>query len=134
MSVGQGMKISGYQQPVNLIEIARRGQAAPTKKVAGDDSFQDMFSRELAGNRGVEFSKHANQRMHSRGLELSEESLGKIANAIDKAETKGSKETLILTDEAAFVASVENRTIITVFDRDNLRDGIVTAIDSAVII
>ncbi|MCK4373485.1 MAG: flagellar biosynthesis protein, partial [candidate division Zixibacteria bacterium] len=57
-----------------------------------------------------------------------------IAGAIDKADAKGSKETLILSDDAAFVVSVPNRTVITVFDRDNLREGVVTAIDSAVII
>ena len=88
----------------------------------------------MAASRELSFSRHAHERMFSRGIELSDESLTLIAEAIDKAGAKGSKETLILTDEAAFVASVDNRTIITAFDRDNLRQGVVTSIDSAVIV
>ena len=131
---GQGMRISGYQRPVDLIEIANRGKQVSTQSKTETGSFKEMFSSELAGNRGVTFSKHASQRMYSRGLELSDDKLSALVNAIDKAEMKGSKETLVLSDEAAFVVSVENRTVVTVFDRENLQDGIVTAIDSAVII
>lgn len=128
-----GMRISGYQRPVDLIEIANRGQTASAKDT-GRSSFKEMFSQELAASRNIAFSRHAHERLHSRGLELSDEKLNSIAGAIDKADAKGSRETLVLSDDAGFVVSVPNRTVITVFDRDNLREGVVTAIDSAVII
>lgn len=127
------MKITNYQRPVELLEIARRGQTTRSDKAKKGD-FKDMFSAELAGNKDVSFSKHASERLFSRGIELSDERLGQISGAIDKAEAKGSKETLILTDEAALVVSVPNRTVITAFDPDNLRNGVVTSIDSAVIL
>lgn len=133
MSVGNGMKISNYQRPVNLIEISKRDKDVTTSSPE-KSSFKDMFSRELANDRGIEFSKHAQQRLFSRGIELPESTLNAIADAVDKAELKGSKETLILSDDVAFVASVPNRTIITAFDKENLREGVVTSIDSAVII
>ena len=126
-----GMRITGYQQPVNLIEIAGRKETATR---ANNGSFQDMFSRELAQTQGIQFSKHAQQRLHSRGLELSDRQLADLAGAIDRAQAKGSRETLVLADEAAFVVSVPNRTVVTVFDRESLQDGVVTSIDSAVII
>jgi flagellar operon protein len=88
----------------------------------------------MASSRNIAFSRHAHERLYSRGLALSDESLNSIAGAIDRAGAKGSKETLILSDDAAFVVSVPNRTVITVFDRDNLSEGVVTDIDSAVII
>lgn len=132
---GQGMKISNYQRPVDLVEIANRGQQAnKSEENKSGVSFKEMFSKELANERQVSFSKHAHQRLYSRGMELDEEKLNNIADAIDKAEGKGSKETLILSDDMAFVVSVNNRTVITAFDKDNLREGVVTAIDSAVII
>jgi len=134
MANGQAMKISNYQRPVNLIEIANRARVSRTDTKPGETSFKDMFSRELADDRQVYFSKHAHERLHSRGITLSEETLVNIADAIDKAEMKGSKETLVLADDAAFVVSVKNRTVITAFDRDHLREGVVTSIDSAVII
>jgi flagellar operon protein len=133
MSVAQGMKINNYQRPMNLIEIAGRTGQANSRTEVGSSSFKEMFSKELATEREVSFSRHAHERLFSRGIELDEAKLNKLADAIDKAESKASKETLILDDEAAYVVSVSNRTVVTVFDRDNLQDGIVTSIDSAVI-
>ena len=133
MSVAQGMKINNYQRPMNLIEIVGRTGQANSRTEVGSSSFKEMFSKELAMEREVSFSRHAHERLFSRGIELDEAKLNKLADAIDKAESKASKETLILDDEAAYVVSVSNRTVVTVFDRDNLQDGIVTSIDSAVI-
>jgi flagellar operon protein len=134
MGVGNAVKINNYTRPVDLLEIADRNK--PQRAGASSDgvSFKEMFSAELATDNNVRFSKHASQRLHSRGIELTDERLTKISDAIDKAQAKGSKETLILTDEAALVVSVENRTVITAFDRENLREGVVTSIDSAVIL
>lgn len=134
MSIGNGMKINNYQRPINLIEIADRNKPTDKLQQTGEKSFKEMFSQELAGDRDISFSKHASQRLYSRGIELGADKLNAIADAVDKASQKGSKETLILSDDTAFVVSVENRTIITAFDKDNLREGIVTSIDSAVII
>lgn len=131
--MANALKISNYQRPVELLEIARRGKL-PEVEPEGTDTFKEMFSRELAGSRGVSFSKHASERLYSRGIEIDNDLMGRIAGALDKAEQKGSKETLILTDEAALVVSVKNRTVITAFDRENLREGVVTSIDSAVIL
>ena len=80
------------------------------------------------------FSAHAQARLHSRGVTLDQTKLDALSSAIDKAEAKGARESLVLSDEAAYVVSVKNRTVITAFDRDNLRDGVFTAIDSAVIL
>lgn len=134
MSIEHGQRIANYQRPVNLLEISKRGQAAKGDKVASGESFKTMFSRELAGDRNISFSKHAQERLYSRGITIDSAMLTKIADAVDRAEQKGSKETLLLSDEAALVVSVKNRTVITAFDRENLREGVITSIDSAVII
>jgi len=128
------MRISNYQRPVDLVEIANRVKVQQESQTAAKSSFKDMFSRELADTRQVNFSRHANERLHSRGIHLSEDTINGIADAIDKAELKGSKETLILSDEAALVVSVKNRTVVTAFDKNHLREGVVTSIDSAVIL
>ncbi|HWR82028.1 MAG TPA: TIGR02530 family flagellar biosynthesis protein [Candidatus Deferrimicrobium sp.] len=128
------MKINAQQQPVNLIEISQRRQPGAIARKPSPDSFQETFSRELAASHKLTFSRHAHERMYSRGITLSEENLNQVAAAIDKAQSKGSKETLVLTGDAAFVVSVVNRTVITAFDRDHLREGVVTSIDSAVIV
>ncbi|MEW5993975.1 MAG: TIGR02530 family flagellar biosynthesis protein [Candidatus Zixiibacteriota bacterium] len=133
MSSVSQVRVPVQQQPVNLIELSQR-TTQPAGGQTRESSFKEMFSQELAADRNVSFSRHARQRLFSRGVKLSDNSLNGLAEAIDKAQTKGSKETLVLTDQAAFVVSVPNRTVITVFDRDNLREGVVTSIDSAVIV
>ncbi len=134
MNTGQQLSINCHQKPVDLVALSQRRNKMRSEKEARGTSFKEMFSKEMAASCKLSFSRHAHERMCSRGIELSEESLSGIAAAIDKARSKGSKETLILTDDAAFVASVDNRTIITAFDRHNLRQGVVTSIDSAVIV
>lgn len=133
MNSAQPIKIEHFQRPIDLINIANRKQVDGAKGTE-PASFKEMFSRELATSRNLSFSKHAHERMFSRGIELSSERINQIADAVDKAQTKGSKETLILADEAAFIVAVNDRTVVTVFDRDNLREGVVTSIDSAVIL
>lgn len=127
------LKISTYQRPVNLLEIANRGKAAGSG-ASGEANFKEMFSAELAQTKELTFSKHASQRLHSRGIELSNQQVNQISDALDKAAARGSRETLVLMDDLALVVSVENRTVITAFDRDQLKDGVVTSIDSAVIL
>ena len=131
------LKVSAYQQ-LNLPEKisptqVRRPLQDKTVKSDGVD-FKKTLDQVIASDTDVKFSAHARARLHSRGVELSDEKVQAISEAIDKAEAKGAKESLILADEAAYVVSVKNRTVITAFDRDNLRDGVFTAIDSAVIL
>jgi flagellar operon protein len=129
------MKVSDFNRDVNLLEIANRGKTPrPPANNSKVKQFKDTFSAELAKNREINFSKHARQRLFSRGVELSNEKLTQLADAFDKAADKGSKNTLILDKDAAYVASIPNRTVISAFSRDNLREGVFTAIDSAVIL
>jgi flagellar operon protein len=127
-------QLANFQRRVDLLDIARRGSRQPSVDKANQGSFKDMFSRELAGTQELTFSKHARERLFSRGIELPDDLLRDIGSAVDKAKAKGSRETLVLTEEVALVVSVENRTVITAFDREHLRDGVVTSIDSAVIL
>ena len=129
------MKIENMTGNVNLLEIANRGKIAPNRQ--SNISFKpvkEKFSTILADAQQVNFSKHARERLHSRGIELTNNKLTEISQAIDKAAMKGSRETLILDDNAAYLVSIPNRTVVTAFGKENLREGVVTAIDSAIIL
>jgi flagellar operon protein len=133
MAVEQGISISNQPRPVNLLEIANRSGGIKSQKKDGKESFNKLFRTELNGGESIQFSKHAEARIHSRGIKMDAETVGRLVNAIEKAGERGSKETLVLDNDSAYVVSVKNRTVITVFDKDSLREGVVTAIDSAVI-
>ncbi len=129
------MQVNNFNSEVRLLDIVNKGKANSTNpdKVKGQE-FRKAFSEELAQAKALNFSKHASQRLHSRGIEMSEERLTRPSDAVSKAADKGSKESLILDDSVAYVVSVPNRTVITAFDRSNLQDGVFTSIDSAIIL
>ena len=83
---------------------------------------------------GLKFSAHATQRLRERQIQFDPETLAKMNDAITKAESKGVQDTLIITDKAALIVSVPNRTVVTAMDRNNLSGNIFTNIDGAVII
>ncbi len=82
---------------------------------------------------GVQFSGHALQRVHRRGIEVGEPELARLKEGVDRAAGKGARESVIFVDQTAFVVSVRNRTVITAVDRDHMKDHVFTNIDSAVI-
>ena len=135
------MKVNAYQnQAAGLGQLLQKTAIRPNavksaesaKAAAG--SFANALSSATSSSANVKFSKHALQRLHSRNVTLSESQLQELSKAMDKAGAKGSKETLVLTDKAAFVVAPETRTVISAFDRNNLREGVFTKIDSAVIL
>lgn len=81
----------------------------------------------------LKFSKHAQARLASRNIELSTEDMGKLGRAVDSARQKGSRDSLVLLNDLAFVVSVKNNTVITAVNDGSIRENVFTNIDSAVI-
>jgi flagellar operon protein len=82
----------------------------------------------------VKFSKHAAERLQMRNIHLTKDDLNKLNEAVNKAAEKGVKETLIIMGNAAFIANVKNKMIITAAAEENLKNNVFTNIDGAVII
>ena len=84
-------------------------------------------------NAALRFSAHAQTRIQSRNIAFGPEERQRMEDAVQKVAGKGGRESLVLLDQNAFVVSVPNRTVITVVDRDSLKQNVFTNIDSAVI-
>lgn len=85
-------------------------------------------------NDELKFSKHAKKRIQDRDIELSTNQISKINEALEKAKAKGVKDALILMQDKAIIASVKNKTIVTITDYQTLNENVFTNIDGAVII
>lgn len=85
-------------------------------------------------NSNLKFSNHAIERMQTRGISYNPERLQKLDQAIQKAASKGSKDTLVLMDDSALIVSVKNNTVVTVMDKNSLKENVFTNIDSTVVI
>src|SRR5689334_10369902 len=101
----------------------RIGIPSPTPgRQANGPAFSDVFKEALSNRpEALKFSAHAQTRLQSRQIDLNQADLGRIEGAVSKAASKGSRESLVLLDQTAFVVSVPNRTVITVVDKENLK-------------
>jgi flagellar operon protein len=72
--------------------------------------------------------------MQARGIRFSPEDLAKFESAMGKAESKGAKNTLLLSDAAAMIVNVKDKTVVTVMDKANLKENVFTNIDSTVMV
>lgn len=82
---------------------------------------------------GLKFSNHAIERMQSRGISYSPNDLARLDEAVSKAAAKGSRDTLVLMDESALIVSVKNNTVVTVMDKNALKENVFTNIDSTIV-
>lgn len=91
----------------------------------------DSKQSETEKTNGLRFSKHANQRLATRNINLSAERMERLENGTTKAREKGIRESLVMVDDMAFIVNIKNNTVITaVGDSDG---SIFTNIDGAVI-
>ncbi|MFR0881539.1 MAG: TIGR02530 family flagellar biosynthesis protein [Oscillospiraceae bacterium] len=97
-------------------------------------SFKDILQEHIDGSAGVNFSRHAMNRVMERNIDLSTENLERLNEGVKLAEEKGLDDTLILLDEAAFIVSVKNNTVITTVNKDEMTGNVFTNIDGTVVI
>lgn len=96
--------------------------------------FDEILKQEKSKTEGFKFSNHSALRLKERNIEINDEFLNKINEGINKAEEKGSKESLILYKDVALIASIKNRTIITAMEKDKNGINVITNIDSVVLL
>ena len=104
------------------------------EKLFTEQSFRDILISKTAGEEGaktLKFSKHANQRLASRNINLSDEQMARLSEGTDRARRKGINESLIMVDELAFIVNVKNNTVVTAVEGGE--EKIFTNIDGAVI-
>jgi len=111
--------------------------AAPAGRggVPAAPGFERMLADRLRTQpaEALRWSAHARDRLVQRGLQVTPEVASRLEDAVARAAAKGSRDSLVLVDDLAFVVSVANRVVITAVDREGLRDQVFTNIDSAVL-
>jgi len=107
------------------------GQPKPVRPAPAENT--PAFAETLAQVQQVRFSNHAQKRLQSREIALSEEHVNRLAQAIEKAEQRGGKSSLVMMDDLAFVVNVRERLVVTAVDAQHRGEGVFTQIDSVVI-
>lgn len=103
------------------------------RKTVLDQGFNKILKQKLE-EKQLKISEHAKMRMNMRNIHLSPQDMENLNRAVDKADEKGVRESLILMKDTAFVVSVKNRTVITAIDGANIKENVFTNIDGAVVL
>jgi flagellar operon protein len=106
-----------------------RAQPLPKSGTPGA-TFADVLAKSAAA---PQFSRHALDRLAQRGIALDSTTVARVAAGINRAASKGSRDSVVFVDSTAFVVSVRNNTVITAVDSGHMREHVFTNIDSAVI-
>lgn len=124
---------------VDQVAPRSREKIEKTKDPSKTGQFSELLTerldrQEIPERSELKFSAHARARLESRKIDLSADEMLKMQEAVQKAQDKGSRESLILTDKAAYVVSVKNNTVITAMDKSSIKDNVFTNIDSTIMI
>jgi flagellar operon protein len=112
--------------------VAGGVQAARPPAAAGA-GFDHLLRKRMQQPGQVRFSGHALERLQRRGVAMDTATMARLADGVERAAAKGSRDALVMIDQTAFVVSVQNRTVITAVPTQSMRDRVFTNIDSAVI-
>ncbi len=151
-------RVSSFE---NMVKPEKAGGIGPgltpggvgKAQVPGAPSFQDTLNKVQNGGQtnvandiakmmpgaptaapeGIKFSNHAVERMQSRGIAFNKDDMSKLSDAVGRAAAKGSKDTLVLMNDAALIVSVKNKTVVTVMDKAALKENVFTNIDSTIV-
>jgi flagellar operon protein len=109
-------------------------QQQANKAAQSVQSFNDVLQTTVNQGTALKFSAHAIDRLGMRNINLSTEDVSRMTDAVNKAASKGAKQSLLVMNNLAFIVSVTNRTVITALDESNMKENVFTNIDSAVIV
>lgn len=106
--------------------------AVPTGTPTAGSDFRDALRSHL--RQPLRWSRHAEERLRSTGIQLGSEDMRLIQGAVDSLAQRGARDALVVYDQLALVISVSNRTVVTAATPERWQDGIFTQIDGAAII
>ena len=107
---------------------------ATSEKQSDSSSFEAIFKQESEKQERIselKFSKHANERLAKRKIDLTGEQLMRLEGGTSRAREKGIKESLVMVDNLAFIVNIGSNTVVTAVN--DTKDAVFTNIDGAII-
>lgn len=108
------------------------------EKNSHDKEFANLITSETTGKEELEselkISSHAVKRMNERNIEFDSDEFLRLKSALGKLKDKGGRDSLVITEKAAYILDIDQKTVVTAMERNNLMDNVFTKIDSTLII
>jgi len=111
-------------------------QITQTKQVQSKKRMEDniKFDQVLADVQNVKISKHAQERIKARNIHIDDATWSKLNDKMIEAKQKGITDAVVVTDDASFIVSTKNNTIITALHQEEATNQIFTHINGTIIL
>lgn len=127
-----------YNAFINPTYTVNPSQANTQTQGAGksnsNSEFGQLLRQTIQQKQQLVFSKHAQQRIDSRQIQISPQLMTQMNNAVEQASGKGIKDALMISGQTAFIVNVPSRTVVTTMSGQEMTNNIFTNIDGAVIL
>lgn len=124
------------QKKVDLSNRLPKGADANAAAKANANEFKDLLNSEVGGQQpihgGINVSSHAAKRLEERKIDFNGDEYLKVKEGLAKLKAKGGKDSLVITDKAAYIVDVQNNKVVTAVDKSSMNDNVFTKIDSTV--
>ena len=127
------MNVPAINNNLTISKPQAIGQNQAAKPASANTETATDFQTILQEKTGLKFSNHAIDRLVDRRVGLDYRTADRLSKAVEIANKKGADQSLVLLDQLAFLVSVRNKTVITALETANMREGVFTQIDSAII-
>ncbi|WP_404817736.1 TIGR02530 family flagellar biosynthesis protein [Ureibacillus galli] len=111
-------------------------QVPPTNTASAKSkqSFISHLQEAATSNRELKISKHANERLTERNIQISEQEWRVVSDKVFEARAKGVNQPLVLMEQAALIVSAKNATVITAMERTEAKNQLFTNIDGTIVL
>ena len=124
--MGNPIKVQTNYTQHNQTQLQRRSTCAD------GNNFAEVLNQN-ASTQSLKFSNHAQKRLQARDIQLTDDGLDRLAKAVEKADKRGGRESLVLMDELAFIVNVKDKLVVTAMGSKERGEGVFTQIDSVVL-
>jgi flagellar operon protein len=107
--------------------------AAPGAPTFNDELQRSKGADGAPATDGVQFSKHAAERVQRRGIGGDPATVQRLEKGVELAAMKGSRAAVVLIDSTAFVVAPQTKTVITAVAQAQMKEQVFTNIDTAVL-
>ncbi len=108
--------------------LPKEGKVSDFKRMLENEQVQ----KPLHG--GIDISSHAAKRLEERKINFDGSEYLKVKDAMTKLRAKGGKDSLVITDQAAYIVDVKNNKVVTAVDKGSMNENVFTKIDSTVFV
>lgn len=126
------MNITGNMSAsIEQMSARINGKAAVNKTADEAGRKSDKSFGEYMDSASVRFSKHANERLNTRNINLDNTQMARLEKGMSRAKEKGMKDPLVMVDNIAFIVNIKSNTVVTAVN--DVNEAVFTNIDGAVI-